>query len=441
MATNTTGRRFPLICANPRFIFLLIVAFMHLTSAYAQVTHLYTVAGQDGVFGGGNSQLNSPAGIFVDAHHNIYIADGGNNRVVKWPKDSFTCVTVAGDPAGTAGSTPDRLNVPQSVYVDTAGYIYISDAGNNRVQKWAPGAHSGVTVAGSSIGTAGVADSLLSSPHGIWLDTAGAIYVADQLNNRVQKWMPGALSGVTVAGSAAGSGGLGGDQLSGPAGISIDMAGNVYIADAGNNRVQKWAPGATQGLTVAGDSAGNTSIFNNRLSFPRAVFLDTAGALYVADGGANRVQKWPAGARQGTTVAGNHYAVIGLADSLLNLPQGVFIVDSFFYVCDYGNHRIVCNQRRKGTARGIDALSDLVMTSVSPNPSHGRFAIVIDAATGGEASLSVCDLTGRVVSTIHTAVYQGSNLIDCSALGLSPAVYIYELRLNGAAGRGRVVID
>ena len=83
-----------------------------------------------------------------------------------------------------------------------------------------------------------------TTPHGVAVDGSGNVYVADSNNNRVQRWAPGATSGVTVAGwqrrrSAA-------NQLDFPGGVAVDASGNVYVADTGNNRVQKWAPECDQ---------------------------------------------------------------------------------------------------------------------------------------------------------------------------------------------------
>jgi hypothetical protein len=75
--------------------------------------------------------------------------------------------------------------------------------------------------------------------------------VADNINHRIQKWAPGATEGVTVAGT--GTSGSNANQLNYPyIGVPVDANGNIYVADLGNDRIQKWAPGATEGVTVAG---------------------------------------------------------------------------------------------------------------------------------------------------------------------------------------------
>ena len=94
------------------------------------------------------------------------------------------------------------------------------------------------------------------------------------------------------------------NQFAYPKGVFVDAAGNIYVADGNNHRVQKWAPVATSGITVAGGNGQGSAA--NQLSFPEGVFVDTAGNIYVADASNHRIQKWAPGAAQGVTVAGGN---------------------------------------------------------------------------------------------------------------------------------------
>lgn len=96
-------------------------------------------------------------------------------------------------------------------------------------------ASSGVTVAGGN--GKGSAANQLRFPEGLHVDSAGNLYVADLLNHRVQMWAPGATSGVTVAG---GNGqGAAANQFNHPYGVAVDSAGNVYVVTRGAGRPQK----------------------------------------------------------------------------------------------------------------------------------------------------------------------------------------------------------
>lgn len=277
--------------------------------------------------GSGASQFGFPAGgIAVDATGNIYVADAENNRIQKWAPGAVEGITVAGGHG--AGSAADQLNRPKDVFVDAAGNIYIADESNQRIQKWAPNATSGVTVAGGNGGGSG-ADQF-NSPEGVYADASGNIYVADKYNYRVQKWVPGATSGITVAG---GNGfGTGANQFNYPVDVYLDAAKNIYVADINTessdyHRVQKWAPGALSGVTVAGGSG--------QFGYLLAIYVAPDGTLYTTDNGVSgtpvsRVQKWLPGTGVGITVAGGHSS----GWDVLSYPTGVALSNGAIYVLD-----------------------------------------------------------------------------------------------------------
>jgi hypothetical protein len=120
----------------------------------------------------------------------------------------------------------------------------------------------GITVAGRD-GT-GSDPNHFDGPYGIYVDAFGNVYVADNFNNRIQKWGPGATFGVTVAGGQ----GLGAapGQFAGPLNEFIDKNGYLYVTDAGNSRVQKWWPGDIGGTTVAGGNGQGSA--SNQLIVP-----------------------------------------------------------------------------------------------------------------------------------------------------------------------------
>ncbi|MFM7270252.1 MAG: carboxypeptidase regulatory-like domain-containing protein [Actinomycetes bacterium] len=170
------------------------------------------------------------------------------------------------------------------IALDAAGNLYVSGI-TGGVQRWAPGAVSGVQVLGATPGVA-VLDLAVTG--------AGTIYLLEEVGSspRVQRYAPGAVSGVTVAGGN----GIGSSayQFANAQGIAVDAAGNVYVSDDYNHRVQKWGPGATHGVTVAGGNGAGAA--SDQLSYPWAVSVDAAGNVYVADTGNDRVQRVSPGA-------------------------------------------------------------------------------------------------------------------------------------------------
>ena len=339
------------------------------------LTNITTLAGGKG---GGNAanQFSVTNGVAIDATGNIYVSDWGNHRIQKWLPGASSGITVAG--GNGVGSEANQLSSPFGVAIDAVGNIYVADRDNNRIQKWAPGASSGTTVAGGN--GVGFAANQLNHPYGIAFDAAGNIYVADTENHRIQKWVPGASSGITVAG---GNGqGAAANQLIWPYGVAIDAAENIYVADYLNHRIQKWAPGATFGITVAGGNGSGNA--DNQLSNPSRVAIDTAGNIYVADYENHRIQKWAPGASSGTTVAGGNGQ--GRAANQLNYPYGIAIdAAGNIYVADRENYRI--QKWAQGDSITIPAGQTsgalVVSANVDATSENDETIILTPIATGG----------------------------------------------------------
>ncbi len=118
---------------------------------------------------------------------------------------------------------------------------------------------TGITVAGLT-GSPGVAANQFSHPFDVVLDSSNALYITDEQNQRVQKWLTNASTGTTVAGSSNATTGSTLDYLNYPSVLLIDSSGNLYVADAGNHRVAYWPNGASSGTLVAGN--GRKSSWN-----------------------------------------------------------------------------------------------------------------------------------------------------------------------------------
>jgi DNA-binding beta-propeller fold protein YncE len=217
-------------------------------------------------------------GVAVDSSGDVYVADGGNDRIQKF-KLSNPC------PAGTTqvntgvcfviewskkGPLNGELRKPVDVAVDSSGDVYVAESGNNRIQKFklANPCPAGTTQVQSNPvggvcfvtlwGALGRVSGAFSTPSGVAVDSSGNIFVADTYNHRIQKFKlantcpAGAnqiLSGVCFITKWGSYGPLHGQFIS-PSSIDVDSSGNVYVADTGNHRVEKFTNTGTYLLTI-----------------------------------------------------------------------------------------------------------------------------------------------------------------------------------------------
>ncbi len=302
-----------------------------------------TVAG-DGIPGfagdGGpavNASIGNPSGLIVDGAGNIYFADTNNNAIRRVDAVTHLITTVAG--TGTQGYTGDgnlataaTLYLPEGIAFDPAGNLYIADTGNNVIRMVDAITHKIRTVAGT--GAAGyngdniaATSAQLNSPWNLGTAVDGSILIADISNNRVRKFTAGGNI-TTIAGTGGegftGDGGIAtGAQLHSPVAIATDPAGNIYIADSGNNRVRKI--NASTGFidTIVGDGGetfgGDLGLANQAgLYGPYALFFDNVtGNLLVADMFHNRIR------RVSATALTLQFAAIRVTKASPPFPVGV----------------------------------------------------------------------------------------------------------------------
>jgi hypothetical protein len=223
------------------------------------------------------AELYLPTGVAIDGAGNVYIADSAHNRI-RMVCASATSATIAGTTCSGAGiimtlagtgapgapangpAATATLNTPSGVTVDGAGNIFVADTGNDVIREIVAATGEIVTVAGGGTGCAGQTDSVgdgctplqasLSQPEGVTLDTAGDIFIADTANERIREIALSTGLITTAAGNgftnSDGTGGYNGDnitaitaELNSPYGVAFDASGNMYIPDSGNNRVRK----------------------------------------------------------------------------------------------------------------------------------------------------------------------------------------------------------
>jgi len=320
-------------------------------------------------------------GWTIDAHHFLdrggsilYMGDGSRRTSSSVPLTTITTVAGTGNfgYSGDGGpATEAGLSEPKGIAVDAAGNLFIADSGNRRVRR--VDATTGIitTAAGNGIvgysGDGGPATSAtLGNPSLISVDAAGNLFIADSGNHRVRR--VDATTGIitTVAGNGIlgyfGDGGLAtAASVAGPQGVAVDAAGNLFIADSGNHRVRR--VDATTGIitTVAGDGMGGYSGDGGpataaKLRSPAGSAVDAAGNLFIAGG--DRVRRVDATTGIITTVAGN--GIEGYAGDGGPATSAKFDNPTGIVIDAAGNLFIADSSN--GSVRRVDARTGIVTT-------------------------------------------------------------------------------
>ncbi|MGZ3872871.1 MAG: NHL repeat-containing protein [Mucilaginibacter sp.] len=297
-------------------------------------------------------------------------------------------VTTVGTFAGSAtagyadGTGVNALfNNPQGITVDASGNIYVSDSYNHRIRKVTA---SGVVSTFAGNGTIGYADGDATAaefygPHGLVADKAGNIYVADFGNNVIRKITPAGVVSTFVGNGTAGFvNGTGTScEFNNPSGLAIDASENLYVADRGNNSIRKITPAGVV-TTLAGvkspgyvNDTGTAALFND----PNGVAVDAAGNVYVADQGNSAIRKITS-AGVVTTIAGGPTQT-----DLVNLPSGLALdKDGNIYITDESGRIMECTTANvlyilAGTLNSPGFVNGVGTSALFNNPQ----AIAVDA--------------------------------------------------------------
>ncbi|MFY9979932.1 MAG: choice-of-anchor D domain-containing protein [Candidatus Sulfotelmatobacter sp.] len=427
--------------------------------------------GDGGPATGPNAALNLPVGVALDGAGNLYIADEADDkvRVVNMQATTTTLLgvtlqpgyigTVAGNgtpcanptaSCGDGGSpTAANLNNPQGVGLDSLGNLYIADTRDNRIREVIASGSTISSVVGKGLicqvptGTCGdggpASRANLQMPTSVFLDPSNNIYIADSWDQKIRFANMGSTP-ISVFGSpsikagdigtVAGTGNAGsnGDgvatsvDLNFPSSVFLDSAGNLIIADSGNQSVRQVASGTSSLTTIAGGGLGGDGgqATSAVLANPYNVAEDSFGNVYIADTANNRIRMVTATTGVISTVAGTgiagHTGDGGAATSAtLNGPTGITIVGENMWIADTGNLAVREMSLSSGGNSGSGEINLFAGTygvacSAAP-PACGdggpatsaAFSTPESVAVDPSGNVYIADYTAHVVRVVNTA--------------------------------------
>lgn len=270
-----------------------------------------------GVRASSPSEFKDSECLIINQNDSLFICDHNNFRVQRWYVGAPNGTTVGG--TGTIGGATS-IGHPQYLAYDKDDNMYVTGHDHDSVYRFRVGSTTVTTVAGS--GSSGSSNSQLNNPTDVIVDDSLNVYVVDEGNQRIMKWLPGASSGTAIISNS---------NIAGVVGISfaLNSTNTFYLSDGNNNRVFLW---------ISGQSSPNKTLSQvnsttNSLNTPHGITCDPYDNLYVADKANNRVVRYCAGSTVGTIVVGG----TGTTPTITAPMDIAFDSDLNLYVVLYGN--------------------------------------------------------------------------------------------------------
>lgn len=255
-----------------------------------------------------NTPLSAPEAVTASVDgQRIYIADTGNNRVQFSTNGGGTWATFA-----SSGTGLNQVSGPRGLALDTAGNLYVADAGNNRVLRF----NNGTPGSGVILANSGTTTGRVRTPNGLAIDTSFTLFIADTGNNRVMKITSANTKTTANTGTLVAGFGSGLNAVRAPQGVAVDAAGNLYVADTGNNRVVRFAngnPGTATALATSGTTLG-------KVRAPEGVTISSFTVGTLAGGDSLVVSDTTNNRIQGRLLAGTTWVLVGTPNGLGTNP-------------------------------------------------------------------------------------------------------------------------
>jgi uncharacterized protein (TIGR03437 family) len=466
--------------------------------------------------------LNTPRGVAFDSAGNLWVADSGNNRVLRYPASALNggvlpaADTVVGqrdlfsNTANAGGVTASGFDTPVALTFDEQGNLYVADGRNSRVLRFpaplgpsAPNPAATAVWGQSNFATRGASlqptASTITAAEGLAV-AGGNLYVSAPSDNRVLVFPLGTTQGgaaasvlgqsdfATISANTGAFPLASANGLSVPTDVKLDQNGNLFVADSGNNRVLEFAPNSKAANKVWGQSDfvsnGANQIKPTSIAFPYKIAIDYSSApyaLYVADAANHRVLGWKDSVRfrngdPADFVIGQPNLRTGVANvdtqgssipsrTSLSSPEGIAVnpTDGTLWVADTGNNRVLRFRRpvsqsgrispeavlgqadfTSSVSAAVNASSLNVPAGVAIGPNGDLFVSdsgnnrVLEFAAGagnGAAAVRVFGQPGMTTALPPTQV-SAQTLAAPQGLGMDPAGNLYV----ADTGANRVVI-
>jgi sugar lactone lactonase YvrE len=350
-----------------------------------------------------STSLCGPRAVAADPNGRLFVADTGNHRVLSWPSATSFSNGEAADvvfgqadfTSGSSGLSATQLSSPGGVAATGGGQLYVADSGNHRILRFTPPFSNGMAAdrvfgqsdfdsgqcnRSSQVGAAPDATTLCAPAQLVF--KFSALYVADQGNHRVLQYVPNFSNGKAaslVLGQADFTSGQcnrssqvgaapAANTLCSPAAVAVDLNGVLSVADQDNHRALQYQPSLSNGMDaslVVGQSSFTSGQCNqsanpsapptdSTLCSPRGIAITGAGALFVADTGNNRTLRYGPGLSSGlaaskrygqadfTSGACNRGGGLGVnGDRKLCSPMGLWFKQGVLHLADTANQRLL----------------------------------------------------------------------------------------------------
>ena len=394
-----------------------------------------TVGGYSGDGGPASAaKLQGPMGICLDTAGNIYVADGGNQRIRRIDAITGIITTIIGTGSnaysGDGGpGTAARVSIPRDVTSDIYGNLYIAD-GNNVVRKYVIATGIITTMVGTgatgSTGDGGPASAAkLNVPARLAFDGTNNLYIADQNNNKVRKvnLTTGIISTVMFTGTSGTSGDGGpaiSGQISSPAGIALNKKGDVYVADASTNRRIRVSP--YNGSISISANGPTTVIAGTPVTFTANSNIKSAIASY----------QW---LKNGSAVGTGGLSFTDASPSNGDVYSCVLVVapecGATFYDTSNSVTIFLAGYRTEDTTAAVVKVAmEQAEIRIFPNPVHSLLTIEGTNMENGTVQISIYDRIGRLASSKTADVTDNRMTEQLDLQSLADGMYLVTLTDN-----------